>query len=338
MPNIVGYGICGPGEADKYLEQSLKEFERLCDDVIILLNNATQKEVELIDKYGFKTVTDNREWGKLQWKIKEDFVSKHVAQLKPDLCVCIDMDEVFDKHLTKEKLVEMYNQPWEAFYFLIVNLWDSGYNKTRNFWNIRAWKWKPEFGFQWPRKNVHCGLGPEWTWARAYYSPYILKHYGLKEKSVRDAKVKRYEKYDPKAQFITPEYYHSIASEYVADEFDEEKLHQEVVDFVIKTNQKYYYRPMNEEQQIAYIELKQNGTIVAVPKKKIDDYVKQGHKYVGDHEQIEKDLDDILNDPIDDPVEEPSVATEYTCDKCDFSTDNKRKLQGHKIGAHKNAK
>ena len=34
---IVGQLVCGQGEADRYLEDTLKEFKRLCDDVVICL-------------------------------------------------------------------------------------------------------------------------------------------------------------------------------------------------------------------------------------------------------------------------------------------------------------
>ena len=82
-PNIVGYGLCGKNEP--YLEATLDEFKRLCDETIICCNNAGWKELSIIKRYGFKTVQDPREWGVNQWKIKEDFVTNHVAKLKPDL-------------------------------------------------------------------------------------------------------------------------------------------------------------------------------------------------------------------------------------------------------------
>jgi hypothetical protein len=339
VPRIVGYGLCGPNEP--YLEETLKEFKRLCDDTIICLNHATKKEKDLIQKYGFHTVEDEREWGVLQWKIKEDFVSKHVANLKPDMCVCLDMDEVFDKNLTKEGLYELYKNPFEAFYFYIINLWDDGYMPARSFWNIRAWKWNTGFGTKWPHKNLHCGLAPEWTWARAFYAPYILKHYGLMDKERREKKAKRYDKYDPKARFMAEEYYESLRSCPQPEEFDEDKLHQEVVDYVHEIKQKYTFRPMQQDE-LVYIKTP-NGETAPVPKNKLQDYLKQGCEFVGAHKELEDTLDDILSGNTEPVATEPTLKVEereeeeerYICGQCGKEFDDKRKLHGHKMGAHK---
>ena len=48
---IIGISVVGPNE--RYLEKSLNEFKRLCDDAIIATNNADQKTLELIDSYGY---------------------------------------------------------------------------------------------------------------------------------------------------------------------------------------------------------------------------------------------------------------------------------------------
>lgn len=329
QPKIVGYGLCTKDEP--YLEATLDEFARLCDETIICLNNAGEREKELITARGFMTVEDNRTWGVLQWKIKEDFVNNHVAKLKPDLCVCLDMDEVFDKNLTKEGLYELYKKPFEAFYFRIINLWDDGYNPDRSFWNIRAWKFQPPF--TWPHKSVHCGLAPEWTWGRAYYVPYILKHYGLKDAERRKKKTERYEKYDPTAKFITKEYYDSLQSNPQIVEFDEDKLHQEVVDFVVSINQKYI-PPMQKEE---YIEMRvPSGETIAIRKSEWAYYKKRpGHEIVGDRKELDHVIDDILKDDKDEFFEE-TKREEFMCNECAYRGASKIALHAHKLGAHRN--
>jgi len=315
-PKIVGYGVAGPNEPR--LEATLQEFTRLCDEVIICGNNIDETSKEKITSRGFSFVEDNREWGINQWKIKEDFLTKHVSKLKPDLCVCLDMDEVFDKNLTKEGLYKLYNSQFPAFYFFIVNLWDEGYSPDRNFWNIRAWKWNGETKF--PRKNLHCGLAPEWTWARAFYSPYILKHYGLKDKERRELKAKRYDKYDPNARFIAKEYYSSLRSNPQVLPFDEDQLHQTVVQYVQDIKQKYI-QPMEKKEDFIIIETPK-GETAYVPKNKLADYTKQGCKVVGDYNAIEKIIDKI-NDEV--PKET------YICGQCGKTFDSKRKLTGHRL-------
>ena len=63
---IAGVALCGPGEAGRYMEQTLKEFNRLCDVTVIVRNNAGEEEAALIKKYGAKGYEDNRERGRYQ--------------------------------------------------------------------------------------------------------------------------------------------------------------------------------------------------------------------------------------------------------------------------------
>ncbi|MEK9695471.1 MAG: hypothetical protein VW270_06875 [Candidatus Poseidoniales archaeon] len=299
-PHIVGYGICGPNEASRYLRATLEEFKRLCDTTIILCNNCGDEEKAMIAEYGFKTVNDTREWGKLQWAIKEDFIKTHVAKLKPDICIALDMDEVFDPTFTKEKATALLKEDFEAFYFYIINLWDDGYNPERNFWNIRAWKWKPEYGFEFPHKNVHCGLAPEWVWSRAYYTPYVLLHYGLQKKTDRLKKVERYKKYDPNARCISEQYYQSIASEVKATPFDLDKIRLVVQSEVFKTKQlpKKPAVLAKSKEKIAYV---RNGAgrvypvnVLLTPLEEVTK--RPGMEFIGWHDEVEKELEDLLND------------------------------------------
>jgi len=78
---VIGYGICGPGEAGRYMKDTLDEFKRLCDAVIILCNNVDQAEIDLIKEYGFEFRRDRREWGAHQWQIKQDFIQRDIQQL-----------------------------------------------------------------------------------------------------------------------------------------------------------------------------------------------------------------------------------------------------------------
>jgi len=332
MARVIGYGVCGKNEP--YLEATLKEFERLCDETIICCNNATKKEIDLISKYGFMTVFDDREWGKIQWKIKEDFVTNYVAKLKPDMCIALDADEVFDKNLTREGVEKLYRSNFRAFYFRIINLWDEGYQPERSFWNIRMYKWNGETTF--PRKNLHCGLAPEWVWGQGFYAPYILKHYGLKDKERREQKAKRYDKYDPKARFIAKEYYDSLRSSPQVEVFDEDKLHQEVVEYVNDIKQKYI-KPMEKKENLVIMKNRDTGVGITVEKAKMDDYIRQGFAYVEDYGALENELDEIL-EPTNtlEPVEEPEEI--FKCGQCGKELTSKRALRGHTMGAHQQKK
>lgn len=340
-PKIVGYGLCGTDEP--YLRQTLDEFARLCDETVILCNNTPPEMVDVIRSYNFHVVFDNREWGKYQWQMKEDLVKKYVVNLRPDLCVCLDMDEVFDSKLTKEELYKLYQSPNESFYFWIVNLWDDGYCRERNFWNIRAWKWLPKNGLEWKRTPVHCGLAPAWAYYYGFYSPFVLKHYGLKDAQRRQMKAERYDVYDPKAKFMSTEYYKSLRSQVKVLPFDEDALHQEVVDYVRNIKQKVTKRIM-EKVEYVYIKTKAGETAL-VPKKKIDDYLKQGCQYIGEYKELEDTLDELLQEdtPVVARVEPTIQVTEreeamevFRCGQCGREFDSQKGLRGHTMGAHQN--
>ncbi len=227
---IVGIGVCGPGEADKYMRGTLEEFKRLCDDVLVATCNATEKEIALLDEYGFQHYEDNAEWGREQPNIKTRLLTK-AGELNPDWIIALDMDERFAPEFTRkeaERLIE--EQPNEiAWYFLVVNL----YNDTEHFahdigiqrfWNVRFYKYAPEFGLQFQRKNLHCGLGPPIMYRYGWHAPFYLEHSGLLKKEDRDRRVQRYEKYDPNARFKGQQYYDDLKRELVMRPFDREGL------------------------------------------------------------------------------------------------------------------
>lgn len=267
---IIGYGVCGK-EADRYLEATLKEFARLCDDTIILLNNATDKEKELITKYGFKTIEDNREWGMWQHRIKEDLMQE-VKKLNPTHCVCLDMDEVFDQELTKDKLVKLFDTG-HALYFYMVNLWEEGWNRKQSFWNIRAWTWSEDLKFE--NKPLHCGLAPAWCYRFGSYAPYFVKHYGLMKKEDRQKKIARYEKYDPEAKFKAKQYYDALHNDGY-DILDENFIRNAIANEVGIQKK----RENTEVKKVFYYVESPAGKVIDVPEKNLKETLSRGFKLI----------------------------------------------------------
>lgn len=211
---ILGLSVCGAGEANRYMEITMKEFKRLCDRVIIATNNATQKEKELIIKYGFEQYEDNREWGMHQDKIKTDLLAK-AQDYQPDWILPLDCDEQFCKEVTRSVLEQLASTEEIAWQFTIVNLYGDRNHFThhtgiKRFWNTRFYKYMPELGLKFQEKRLHCGLGPPYAYKFAWYAPYYINHYGLMTEEDRKRKSDRYDKYDPNARFITKEYYDDL--------------------------------------------------------------------------------------------------------------------------------
>lgn len=272
MTRVIGMGVCGPNEP--YLEATLREFKRLCDDTVIALCNATDKEKELVESYGFTTVVDNREWGKHQWRIKEDLLKHHIMPLEPGWVVALDMDETFDTLFTREELEKLAKRGGIGYYFFVANLYDDGYAREWSRWNIRMFKPDPEYGLEWAQKPVHCGLAPKSCYSFGNYAPFVVKHYGLKEKSARDIRVERYKKYDPDQMHLSPDYYRFLASEAPVTPFIEEELHNEVAtevkDYHFKLPRRVQYRSKN----FVYVR-NPAGNIVDIPEEHLAETLKR---------------------------------------------------------------
>ncbi len=221
---IIGLGVCGPGEAKRYMRETLDEFKRLCDDVIIATCNATDEEISLIEEYGFRHYEDNREWGLQQPNIKTDLLTK-AGELSPDWIIALDMDETFAPEFTRQEAERLAEGDEIAWYFLIVNLYndrehfahDTG---IQRFWNIRFFKFLPEYGLQYQRKALHCGLAPPMAYQYGWHAPYYVEHFGLMLLEDRAKKAERYKKYDPEKRFKAGTYYDQLEMELKSFEFD----------------------------------------------------------------------------------------------------------------------
>ena len=218
---ILGLGLCGPGEADRYLEETLKEFKRLTDDVIICLCNAGPKEKMLIRKYGFRSYEDNREWGYHQPSIKTDLL-KRAVQLKMDWHLVLDMDETVPT--VDRTILEELTQGRIACQFYVTNLWNDTkhYAQALGFFNVRFYKHIPGMETQFLRKSVHCGNAPPFFYAQPpveSYIPHLLLHKGLMTKKDRQHRVVRYQKYDPKCIHKGKQYYEALATTFAGSEY-----------------------------------------------------------------------------------------------------------------------
>lgn len=228
---IIGQCVCG-GKEDAYLEETLKEFKRLCDDAIICLCNATPRAKLLVTAYGFRSYEDNREWGKQQPNIKTDLL-KRILQLNPDWILVLDADETMPT-VTRETL-EQLTVGRESCQFYVVNLWNDEKHFARNmgFFNVRFYKHIPGMETQFLRKNVHCGNAPPYFYtipAKYSYVPHILLHKGLMKPESRQHRVARYAVYDPRAECKGQQYYDSLEVTRDGNEYVE----QEVINNLIR--------------------------------------------------------------------------------------------------------
>lgn len=214
--------VVGPNE--KYLSKSLKEFARLCDNAIIATNNADENTKKLIDSFGYLHYEDNREWGYHQPDIKTQLLERAKC-FNPDWIIALDADEVFAPEFTRAEAEKLASGNEIAYNFLVVNLYNDEKHFAHStgiqrFWNIRFYKYLPEYGLQFQRKALHCGLAPPIAYKYGWHAPFYLLHYGLMDKEDRIRKQARYAKYDPLKKCKAGTYYDELGMELPMREFD----------------------------------------------------------------------------------------------------------------------
>lgn len=224
----------GPNE--KYLEATLMEFQRLCDDVIVATCNATDKEISLLNKYDFRHYEDNREWGRFQPEIKT-LLLKKILRLGADWILVLDADETLPTIGSRHTLCDL-TLGKEACQFYVTNLWndEQHYSRTLSFWNVRFYKADPNKGTQFLRKPVHCGNAPPYFYslpARQSYVPHILLHKGLMDPEDRSRKADRYKLYDPRAVHKGQQYYDALIADWQGSEYNQEVVLNKINEYCI---------------------------------------------------------------------------------------------------------
>lgn len=307
---IIGYGICGPGEAGRYMLETVKCLKRLCDEVIILVNGRDGDdlgpEMRLLETRGIRYAEDRREWGKFQWKIKQDFIEGAVADIAEvgDMMVCLDMDEVLDGKLTREWLLEA---PCDAYKVFIVDLWNDTehYKPESCFWNTRLWRWNGETA--WEQKPLHCGLSPLWTRSYNRYAPFFLWHKGLMKKEDRERKLKRYMKYDPEARHLAPLYYDMLRSDR-AMPLDLAILERDMAKAAPTFNEKkpnMLTKP--RKQRFAYVK-NPHGQVVDIPERHVEQTMaRKGFEWIGWVEDEDKEMEELFADTEIEGTDVPEV-------------------------------
>jgi hypothetical protein len=236
---IIGQLVCGPGEADRWLKETLEEFKRLCDDVVVVTCNAGYKEKKLIKKYDFWQYEDNRVWGRYQPDIKTELVKK-IYRLKPDWVLPLDGDETLPtvSRSDLEQITTAEGRDHAVFY--VTNLWndEQHYAKGLSFWNVRFYQALPDKGTQFQRQPVHCGNAPPYFYsnnrAKITYVPHILLHKGLMLPEDRQRKYDRYQLFDPEAKYKSRDWYESLLTPASGSEYNQQAVLEKLRDYCAK--------------------------------------------------------------------------------------------------------
>jgi len=187
----------------------------------------------------------------------------------------------------------------------------------------------PHEGRKFAEKALHPGLAPEVAYHWGNYAPFILKHYGLKDKSDRDRKVERYNKYDPNADFKAKSYYDFLASNAPVTEFDEDKLHDMVANEV--KDYKHKIPTLNMSEKKYYYVKNPGGVIVDIPAEALDETLKRdGFELISKDPVVVGGTVASTVQTTTTEVEEPQKEeNEMTCTECGFVAKSEFGLRAH---------
>jgi len=334
---IIGFMVCGPGEADRYLHHSLQEFARLCDDAVIATNNADDKTKDLIRSYGFWQYEDNREWGKYQPRIKQDLLSR-VAVLCPDWIIAIDSDEAFAPAFTRQEAEALACTGEIAYYFLVVNHYNDEQHFAhgagiQRFWNVRFFKYAPQFSLAFQNTPLHCGLAPAFAYEYGWHAPFYLSHFGLMLASDRKRKADRYKKYDPKAEYKDRVYYDDLDRECEMRPFDGPGLLAQLrlaVDCQPRATP-YFTKQNGTPMKFHYVKRVKDGRVIDVPETDLESTLKRTCLVDG---HVSKMFDYIGEVDLGVKIETPVAPKLPTCPLCGWEGKTEIALKGHKTKQH----
>ena len=335
--------MVGKGEAERWLEPCIMELKARCDEVAVCLNNAGEKEKRLCQKLKCIIYEDNREWGKFQPKIKQNFLEK-IGYLKPDWILWIDADEFLDPRLNRQKLEELASKKYDVSYFFwFLELWDRT-NQCREdilFDDIRFFKYLPQYGLTLKQWSVHCGLYPEKVASWGTHTNFYVKHYGLLKEEDRRKKYERYKKYDPDGKYLPKSWYEGL----LAKNPPLRKI-EELIKEINNLKFKFREKPMPTARRTSASTAKRvwrfinpNGQLVIFDETedaKAEAHANQrrnikGWEFLSEDIREESGLGSYKMAEVPIVKEEENVPAPFECKVCGFMGKNDRSIRLHQV-------
>ncbi len=278
---IAAFLIVGPGEADRWLEDVLKQLHWV-DDVCVCLNNPDAKTEQLVRKYADLVHEDHREWGREQWRIKQDFLDVVISLAQPDWVWCLDADEIFDPRFDRAMAEKMAAGQDVAWYFWCMQLWNdpARVRMDLSFPNIRYFKVVTELGLNFLAQALHCGLAPMYAYRFGSQSGLWFKHYGLMKAEDRAKKVARYDRYDPAAKYKGKSWYDGLRNERAAS-IPFEEAAARVPEFIYRSKP-VRASHMSKDKQLFVFQNKAGKVVEAVGEKQREEFLRRGFKELAD--------------------------------------------------------
>ncbi len=184
-----------------FIEQWLTSISRLVDEIVVVDNGSTDGTLEILQRSP-KVVSLDRTDGFDEGRDKI-LAYRRARERNPDWILWLDVDEVFEGCLTREKIDRMMaSRLFTKFWFRRFHLHGDASHfeaSLRNLYSISGHErvlWKEQQSGYFDNKRIHNGLvrgirGLNW------FTHYRLKHYGALDREYLRKKTEVYLRVDP---------------------------------------------------------------------------------------------------------------------------------------------
>ncbi len=208
-------------ENGRYLKDSIWYLKKSFVDKIIIVcdwsNFETMAELdELKDEKTKIYYHDKRLFWEKENILRERTTSYAISQ-NPHWIIPLDADEILDPELKLENVLWLLNENIWIDFRIAHYWWDK--EKVRIDWafwnqfNIRLFKYIPEYWYKFYDRNIHCWSAPVYCYENRIITDYILHHYWYVNKEDIKIKSERQKKYDSEMSKENPDFYKRYETE-----------------------------------------------------------------------------------------------------------------------------
>lgn len=210
-------------EADRFLEDVLKDLSEFVDDIVIVDDASTDDTVKLCRSFPKvkKLVVLQESKFRREWELRE-YLWHFACSSEPDWLISVDADEFYEDK-AKTHMRELINQDqydWVGFRFF--DFWGGPtHYRDDTHWGIHRRhtrtlvRYMPDYYYYYPPMDHHVPRLPlSYSALPGFLAELRVKHFGWAvSKEERYRKYLRYMERDPKGEWGSLDHYRSILDE-----------------------------------------------------------------------------------------------------------------------------